>query len=504
MSAVISTEIRAGRARVERALRSAWLAPTAFMAVAGLTRCGKPEMWQDELVTIDVATRSTAQIFRLLGRVDAVHGAYYLFMHWWIAVFGDSPTAVRIPSALAMAGAAACVALTGQRLFGTFTGAVSGLVFSLVPSISRFAQETRSYAFVVLFAALSTLLLLRAMERSTLSRWAGYALCVAGMASVNTVSLTIVAGHGLGVIIWLWRRWAWRTFAAFIAAVLAGAALAGPVIYLGLQQATTQINWIEHELLWEVWPKAFSSTWGAWTVTALAVAAWIRPRREVGFAFVIALVPALVIWLVSVGDLNYLFAKYLLFLIPAWAVLAGAGLTALPWRSTVAVRSVAVVGLVVLTMVVAEDQIAMRRRLSHMWYTYPAPAKRTPLDYSTAARIIADGYQPGDGVVYLRGGSWWYMHDKGVRYYLPERVVLHDIFLFRPAAEVGQLDDVECRVPSQCVGSDARVWVVAPYYLETVLGWFPLEEKAALDEHYRQAWSRYVSGMTVGLLVRTR
>src|SRR2546421_11812707 len=41
-----------------RVLRRVWLWPSLVMAVAGLWHIGRPEMWQDELVSIDVATPS--------------------------------------------------------------------------------------------------------------------------------------------------------------------------------------------------------------------------------------------------------------------------------------------------------------------------------------------------------------------------------------------------------------------------------------------------------------
>jgi mannosyltransferase len=94
-------------------------------------------------------------------------------------VFGDSPDAMRSLSVLAMAGAAVCVTLTGQKLAGPRAGLVAGLIFALVPSVSRFAQEIRSYALQVLLATLATLLLLRALDRPLVRRWAAYAAAVA-------------------------------------------------------------------------------------------------------------------------------------------------------------------------------------------------------------------------------------------------------------------------------------------------------------------------------------
>src|SRR6185312_2573237 len=57
-----------------------------------------------------------------------------------------------------------------SRLAGARAGLVAGLVFALVPSVSRFAQEVRFYALATLVATLATLLLLRALDRPSALR----------------------------------------------------------------------------------------------------------------------------------------------------------------------------------------------------------------------------------------------------------------------------------------------------------------------------------------------
>ena len=139
----------------------AWVAPTAVTAALGLYQINVPILWRDELASWSAAWATPPQLWAMAHNVDAVLGLYYLGLHLWMAVFGDSSAAMRLPSALAMTGAAAVVALTGKRLGGTRVGLISGLIFAVVPSVSRYAQEARPYAFATLFASLATLLLLR-------------------------------------------------------------------------------------------------------------------------------------------------------------------------------------------------------------------------------------------------------------------------------------------------------------------------------------------------------
>src|SRR5215469_9237021 len=95
-----------------------WAVPAAVTAALGLYQIGVP----------------------MLCHVDAVLGVYYFGIHLWMGIFGDSATAMRLPSVIAMAGAAAVVALTGRRLAGAGAGLAGGLVFAVTPSASRYAQ----------------------------------------------------------------------------------------------------------------------------------------------------------------------------------------------------------------------------------------------------------------------------------------------------------------------------------------------------------------------------
>ncbi|WP_412539841.1 glycosyltransferase family 39 protein [Longispora sp. K20-0274] len=477
-----------------RLVRGVWFWPAVVMAPLGLWRIGRPEMWQDELVTISVAVRSVRQIFALLPKVDAVHGFYYLFMHFWIRLFGDGAIAVRVPSALAMVGAAACVGLIGKRLFGHRAGVLGGLVFAIVPTITRFGQEARSYAFVVLAASLATLLLLRALERPTFARWAGYALSLTSIMLLNAVATTIVAGHAAAAVAMLWgqpgRRRRWGQFA--VAATL-GVLPALPVIYIGSTQATRQMSWIPDDHFWTVWPQTFGSTWLAWAVTLVAVPAFLLRRQSAVFGALVAVVPVVLVWLVSLGDLHYFFSKYLLFTLPAWAVLAGAGLAAARLRTATAA------GLVLLAAAAVPGQLAMRERLSHAWYTYPSAPGMVARDYSGIAHIIADNYQPGDGVVYDRL-KWWYLHDVAVRYYLPKNVKPRDVFLYITAAQDGELRSIECSAAVACMRPYPRVWLVTPDETDTPLETVSQDEKRALRPYATdRIW--HTSGMTVTLLI---
>jgi mannosyltransferase len=477
--------------------QATWFWPAVVTGAVVLWPLGGPVLWQDELVTLNVAHRSVGQILGLVQQVDAVHATYYLFMHVWVLVFGDSAFALRLPSALAMAAAAGCVAAVGRRLYSPRIGVVAGLVFALVPAVTRFGQEARSYGFVVLAAALATLLLLRAVDRPSVLRWGAYGVTVAACLVFNAVSATIVTGHLVALVLLLWGRWSWRPIAGFVAAVGLGGVMAYPVLHLAREQAERQIAWVPRMPPLETWQGTVASVEIAYALLAVALAAWVRPRRATAVVTVIVAVPLLVVWLYSQQDtVNYFFAKYLLFVLPGSALLAAAGLAAFRWRWA------PVVGLLTLALLGLPDHVAMRAHLSHSWYTYPlARPPLTAYDYPAAARIIAEGYRPGDGIVYQRHHAWWRMVDVGVAHYLPDSVQARDVFLLTTAADNGELWAAECA--AECLGDEPRLWVVVSGHTEDVLTGLTAEQAEALRLTYVQTWLAHPEGLTVGLLERS-
>ncbi|MEV7214835.1 glycosyltransferase family 39 protein [Kitasatospora cineracea] len=441
---------RAGQSLLARAGRLLWLWPTVLTLAVCRYGAGGPLLWDDELATWNAANRSPAEIFHLLGNLDAVIGAYYLLIHFWAEAFGHSVTALRLPSALAMAGAAAFVTLTGRKLFTPTAGLVAGLLFALIPSVSRYGQEVRGYAFVVLFAAAATFLLLRALERPTAGRWVLYALALAGAGLFHVLALVLVVPHAL-VAAGRWRTGRARgVLVGYPLAVLGAVLPLLPLFALGQDQVGRQLSWLAKPTVPYVartmWPGLYASSWVSLLVLACAVLplAWPHGRRPAVEAGLVAVLPVPLLWAASQGHTSYFLDRYLLFTLPAWAVLAGAGLAALRPRALTAI------GLAAVLVLGAHDQRVVRQRYAH-----------TAWDGAAAAKVIADGYRPGDGVAPQRyGNAIFTAVPTALDLYLPARVRLDDVFVERSAVELGELYPQLCADPAACLDGVQRVWVV--------------------------------------------
>ncbi|GAA3077040.1 hypothetical protein GCM10010448_69010 [Streptomyces glomeratus] len=212
------------------------LVPVAVMFVLGLWGLDRDGMWRDEAATFQVARRSLPQIWRLLHRVDAVHGLYYLLMHGVLAVH-PGEVLLRLPSVCGAAAAAGLVAALGTRLCRPRVGLWAGLLYAVTPMVGHYAQEGRSYALVAAGVAGATLLLVRAAGGG---RWWAYGVVLAVTCVLHEFAVLVLPAHACTLALArvpgrVWRGWACA--AGAVAVVLL------PLVLVSRGQAE-QVAWL--------------------------------------------------------------------------------------------------------------------------------------------------------------------------------------------------------------------------------------------------------------------
>jgi mannosyltransferase len=231
------------------------------------------------------------------------------------------------------------------------------------------------------------------------------------------------------------------------------------------------------------------------------VLAWRPGQRDVaGSASAAAVVPLVVVWVVSLGQVSYFFPRYVLFTMIALAILAGIAVARLGrvWGAA-ALVAVAVLGVA--------DQAMIRQPSAHEWVNYPAGKTVSSYEYAETARVIGEQARPGDGIVYPYEGVWgWEDVDLGVGYYLPSYLGSHVpapavLFIAETAVQADALNSVECRVPARCLGREPRVWVVS-YQAAGPLSDMTKAQAALLDRYYAVSRVWHQGVMRVALLLR--
>ncbi|GEK21317.1 glycosyltransferase family 39 protein [Cellulomonas xylanilytica] len=377
-----------------------------------------PSLWTDEAATISASTRSLPELWRMVQTIDAVHGTYYLLMHGWIAVAGQSELALRAPSAVAIGLATAGVYLIAVRLGWAASAPVAAAAFVLLPRVAWMGVEARPFAFATACGVWATLALLVAVRDGRARWWVLYAALVASSVLLNLYLVLLVVAHGVSLLLLhrgdrpVLRRWfvsgavgiavtapmvltalgqsgqigqAPRSAAELARNVVVNQWFLGetPTVYTRGQQAPTPAG-IE---VWQVASVALALAVVALVVGAVVAAARRRPldaptRDLLGWALPWVVAPTVVLVAYALVSATYS-PRYLAFASPGVALLVAFGLAALRRD---AVRVVVAALLVSFALPVLVSQRTENAKSGSDW--------------QQAAERVATQVQAGDGVYF--------------------------------------------------------------------------------------------------------
>lgn len=417
--------------------------PVATLAVM-LWGISGSSYWRDEAATMAAVHRSFPQLLRLLGFVDAVHGAYYSIIWVVVRLFGIGEFAVRLPSALAMAAAAAGIAVLGRRLVSPRAGLAAGLVFAVLPNVSWYGQDARSPALVTALAVWTTYFFVRILDpaapanatsattQSTTSapsatsatsatfapsvtaappatpRAAGrrrWLICYAAglvlLGLANVFALLLIVAHAATLAARVRRDGAaWRPLALrWLASAATAIVVLSPFLLL-TRKESWQIRWTPKPGL-----SALTGLRGLVGPTLLFLVAVLIVVAAVGLSVLAGqerlrrrwpaalgwlclpwlVLPPLILLVASQVKPMYEF-RYVVFCVPAAALLIGTALVALG-------RAAAVAGLAVIVVLGLPAQLSVR-----------APAGHGD-NIRQLERIVAANQRPGDVVFYQTDGA---------------------------------------------------------------------------------------------------
>ncbi len=127
---------------------------------------GSKGLWLDETFSIWMANHSVAEMLKWIVKIDQHPPLYYLLLHYWIALTGETPYYVRLLSALFGAGTIPIIYLIGKRISGVVTGLAAAVLLAFSLFNIYFAQETRMYTLLTFNAAIAIYALVRLLTDS--------------------------------------------------------------------------------------------------------------------------------------------------------------------------------------------------------------------------------------------------------------------------------------------------------------------------------------------------
>src|SRR5579871_6540451 len=375
-----------------------------LLLVAGTTArflylAGKP-FWFDECFSVEVARLDWRNFGHLLWWREANMSLYYVLLRIWLH-FGKSPFFIRALSAVFSAATLPAIFWLGRQLYDRRVALIATVLFAFNAYSIRYAQEARSYALLVMLATLSSCLLISWLRQPDGNRWRGFVLVsvLAVYAHFYALLLLAVQWLALGRAGGLSsgtsreradRRRAWVTIGVAVLPLLVFVAKtgAGPIRWIQRPGVRDVFDFYEHLAGTDHWP-----------LLAILVAACVSANIPVGKAL-FAKQPGweawrcqfLLLWLVFPVALTVLLSfarpvflgRYMIFCLPAFLLLAAAGLTRLrpPWLLGVALSVILLLCLPGISFVYGHDFDNER-------------------DASGAAtNIILDHSEPGDAIIF--------------------------------------------------------------------------------------------------------
>src|SRR5690606_3422178 len=116
---------------------------------------GAKGMWLDETFSVWLANQTLGEMMQSIVRIDQHPPLYYLLLHGWAALTGDTAYYARLLSALIGTATIPVVYLIGKRIAGVAVGVGASLLFALSTFNIYYAQEARMYTLLTFNAAVA-------------------------------------------------------------------------------------------------------------------------------------------------------------------------------------------------------------------------------------------------------------------------------------------------------------------------------------------------------------
>jgi mannosyltransferase len=344
--------------------------------------------WVDEGLSVGIADRPLTDIPGVL-RQDGSPPLFYMLLHVWIRLLGDTGEEATHALSLLLATATIPVAWAfGRSLFGARAGWIAALLFALNPFLNTYAQETRMYALVVLLGLVSVACFVGAFALGRSRRWTiGFALAHA----------TLLWTHNWGLFLGLGLATAWAALVALATGVerrrvvREGVLAAAVIVVLYAPWVPTMLFQAVHtgapwanppkvEALQEA-PRRLVGYTGQWLLLIGAGAGLlpllrVRPRawsplaRAAVVAIVATIVTLVVPWVLSQSSPAWA-TRYLAVAVAPLLLGAALGLSRSSWLGLV---TLAIAGL--------------------LWLSYNGPTEKS--NVREVAASVAPSLRPGD------------------------------------------------------------------------------------------------------------
>jgi hypothetical protein len=197
--------------RTVRAPLRVWMVPVLWLAY-GL-RCislGNSDLWLDEAVSYFVARKPLPEILAYSATNVREHPpGYYVGLHLWMLVAGQSEFALRFLAVMGGVLSVALVAVLARRWFGDRIALLAAVLMAVQPMAAQYSREARMYTWAIAAVLLGVYLLDRAIRRNRWRDWVLFAAVTLATLSLHYLTILLLLAYGLFLVI-RWRGLAGR------------------------------------------------------------------------------------------------------------------------------------------------------------------------------------------------------------------------------------------------------------------------------------------------------
>ena len=413
----------------------------------------RTSIWLDEAISWKQASLPFLEMLAATAR-DKNPPLHSIILKLTIALFGDSETALRAPSALLGVGAVYLLYRLGTMLFDRATGLIAALLLALSGFHVWYSNEARMYALLSFTATLFVLTVVQATRRPNWATLAGCAAAGTALLYSHVYGSFIFAGVSLYVWAGLlvrasWIRVSWRSW---IVTQVAAIGLFLPWAIILLKRAWGVVGeetWIPEPTFAFVLEQLSALAGGELALLTLGMFAvlsaievakfrtrlhdadattatsWLRLDWRIGMVLVWLIAPVIIGYLISIAAQPLFYHRYLIGALPALMLLAARGLVSL---SLTVNRAVLMIALAIVVVVVLPD---WQRNL-----------QRNRDDHRSAMKEFSARYRPSDRVLYVNNA------EPPSAYY------------FRNPVENAQIHNDPAKISDDDIRDAERVWLV--------------------------------------------